>query len=249
MKKRGQLGSTIKNIIIPLIILIFIIITFFPKIMLGATNFLAILGIEVGDVIDSFSVEPTTFSEETIMTYRLKRTANINISILDTAHKEIHSFKAKNQTKGAHRITWNGKDKDGNQAPDGEYTLILKSENENREVRIEKKTAEIIQLSNLYHSEKNNAFIRIGCFKDYDKIYINIYDEELHLIQELDSDKERFYNKRKVNGEDYVVDYSFEFGKKLFPGRDPIILSPGEYYVEIIIGSFISEKIKIIRIE
>ena len=84
-----------------------------------------VLGILAPNINDSrftvFEPKPNPFNPVTAISYELKNTEIINISIYDVAGNHIENLLDETQQVGQHTITWNGKNKQGNFVSAGLY--------------------------------------------------------------------------------------------------------------------------------
>lgn len=74
-----------------------------------------------------FQPYPNPFNFSTIIDYQLRRENFINIKIYDITGHEVIQLVDQRQPAGDYQISWNGKDKQGGDAPSGIYFVKLKT--------------------------------------------------------------------------------------------------------------------------
>ncbi|MEO0225317.1 MAG: FlgD immunoglobulin-like domain containing protein [candidate division WOR-3 bacterium] len=74
------------------------------------------------------NIKPNPFKATTSIIYQLTVPTNVEIKILDATGQVIKTFAAGYLDKGVHRITWNGRDNNGERVNAGVYFLRIKTE-------------------------------------------------------------------------------------------------------------------------
>jgi len=70
---------------------------------------------------------PNPFNAGTVISYDLPQAEHVSLRIFDTLGKEVAVLVNQVQTPGAHRITWNGNTRNGQNAASGVYLYTLKA--------------------------------------------------------------------------------------------------------------------------
>ncbi len=81
---------------------------------------------------------PNPFNPTTSIKYRLKHTVNTKLKIFNVLGKEVVTLVNENQAVGMYNVSWNGKDKNGNEVKSGLYYVQLKagSFSQNRKIML-----------------------------------------------------------------------------------------------------------------
>ncbi|MCI0556108.1 MAG: T9SS type A sorting domain-containing protein [Anaerolineae bacterium] len=76
---------------------------------------------------DLFQNYPNPFNSETQIRYRIKNRSFVKLSIYDITGKEVIELLSSFQSPGEYHINWNGKHKNGGNAPSGIYFIQLEA--------------------------------------------------------------------------------------------------------------------------
>ena len=79
---------------------------------------------------------PNPFNPITTIPYRLSKPSQVRLSIYNTLGQEIRTLVNQEQTAGDYRVTWNGKDNQGNPVASGIYIYRLQTDNFSQEKRL-----------------------------------------------------------------------------------------------------------------
>jgi photosystem II stability/assembly factor-like uncharacterized protein len=77
---------------------------------------------------------PNPFTDETTIRYYLEENSDVDLKIFNMIGEEVLSFHLKDQEKGYRQIVWDGKLKNGKQAPTGLYYYKIKVKNRKEEI-------------------------------------------------------------------------------------------------------------------
>ena len=72
------------------------------------------------------SISPNPFRDKTTISYKLKRTNRVNLSIYDSAGNLVRIIINNRQATGNYKTVWNGLDSNGKNVAQGTYLVILK---------------------------------------------------------------------------------------------------------------------------
>ena len=70
---------------------------------------------------------PNPFNPETVIPYKIPRTAEIQLVVWDVTGKWIRTVASGKQSEGDHRVIWDGRDESGRLMPSGVYVVILEA--------------------------------------------------------------------------------------------------------------------------
>ena len=75
-------------------------------------------------------IYPNPFNPIAYIPYTLETKSEVKINIYNTRGQVVKTFDLGTQKKGYHRITWDGRDKDGNLCGNGIYYVVMKAGNQ-----------------------------------------------------------------------------------------------------------------------
>lgn len=75
----------------------------------------------IPDKFSLFQNFPNPFNPETIISYALNQTGNVELQIINVVGQKIRNFELGNKESGRHEVTWDGKDNRGAQISTGVY--------------------------------------------------------------------------------------------------------------------------------
>jgi parallel beta-helix repeat protein len=79
--------------------------------------------------IEIYNAYPNPFNPSTKISFRLKKSADVEIKIYDVLGKYINTISTTKLTRGFHDFTWNGDDSKGQNVSSGIYFYVIKVEN------------------------------------------------------------------------------------------------------------------------
>ena len=91
----------------------------------------------VGDVPNRFILYPNPFNAGTIVSYRLKRASNVDMTIYDVKGARIRKLIRRRQNSGIHRIRWDGRNDSGLPASSGTYLVRINADGYGQTMRMQ----------------------------------------------------------------------------------------------------------------
>jgi hypothetical protein len=98
-----------------------------PLVIFSGGQELVGIGEREADNVESITVTPNPFQNNTRIKYTLNSPTRVNLSIYDVSGRRVTTLVHKTQLMGSFVVIWNGTDTIGKQVPQGNYYFVLKT--------------------------------------------------------------------------------------------------------------------------